>query len=135
MKLQDPKLPFTASQIVNKIGKYLYKNIDSAYKFKTSSNMIDVYMYVYYQLPYWDRIPGKGPEYNELHEIKLDINITTYQNRIRVNIIEITEYEKTLGHYVFTPDQLVDMEKAKKAVLKTIVTVLSKVYEDYDFIF
>ena len=83
-------------QVLNKVGKYLYKHIDSSYKIQFSGNMCDVYIKVYYQLKYWDRIPGKGPEYNDVHEMPININLTTYQNKIRVNIIEADENERIL---------------------------------------
>lgn len=120
---------------VNKVGKYLYKNIDGAFKYKTSSNTCDVYFTLLYQLPYWDRIPGKGSDYNDVHEMTINISMTTYQNKIRVNIIEITPDERTLGSFVLKPEQLEDLSLTKKLILDKIRNRVEKVYEDYDFLY
>lgn len=122
-------------QVLNKVGKYLYKHIDSAYKIQFSGNMCDVYIKVYYQLKYWDRIPGKGKEFNDVHEMPIDINLTTYQNKIRVNIIEADENERTLGHFVFKDSDLLDLKLAKDIVLDAVQTVVVKNYSNYDFLF
>ena len=87
----------SANQQVNRVGKYLYKNIDGAFKYKTSSNACDIYFTLLYQLPLESRDESKGKEYNDIHEITVDINITTYQNKIRVNVIEMTPKQRTLG--------------------------------------
>ena len=120
---------------INKVGKYLYKNIDGAFKYKTSSNTCDVYFTLLYQLPYWDRIPGKGSDYNDVHEMTINISMTTYQNKIRVNIIEVTPYERTLGSFVLKPEQLEDLSITKKLILDRIRNRVEKVYEDYDFLY
>lgn len=120
---------------INKVGKYLYENIDGAFKYKTSSNTCDVYFTLLYQLPYWDRIPGKGSDYNDVHEMTININMTTYQNKIRVNIIEVTPEERTLGSFVLKPEQLEDLSITKKLILDRIRNRVEKVYEDYDFLY
>ena len=129
------QLPYEASQMVNKLGKYVYKHLDGAFKFRTSSNNCDVFLTVLYQIPYLQRIPGKGKEYNDVHEMTLDINFTTYQNKLRVNIIEVSETEKTIGHYTFKPDELTHMATACDIVLEAIIRAVCAEYEDYEFIF
>ena len=127
------KIP--ASQQVNKIGSYLYRNLDGAFKFKKSSNMYDVYVTLLYQIPYWDRIPGKGKAYNDVHEMTLNLNITTYQNKIRVNVIELTPEERTLGYDLYSPEIAQDLENAKTIIFNKVVKRISKAYEDYDILF
>ena len=124
-----------ASRLVNKIGKYLYKNIDGAFKYRVASNQYDVYFTLLYQVPYWDRIPGRGNEYNDVHEITVDINITTYQNKIRVNTIEVTPQARTLGFDLIKPERLVDLEEAKKLILHKVVNRVQKAYTEYDILF
>ena len=125
----------SANQQVNRVGSYLYKHLDGAFKYKKASNQYDVYVTLLYQIPYLQRIPGKGKEYNDVHEMTLDINLTTYQNKLRVNIIEMTDEEYTLGYKLYRPEQLVDLENAMKLIWRDVVKRVSKVYEDYDFIF
>lgn len=123
------KLP--ASTQVKRIGKYLYKHIDSAYNFKSSSNMFDVYFTVYYQ----EKHPTLGITINGVQEMHVDINITTYQNKVRVNIIEMTPEERTLGYTLYTPEKLIDLPSAMKLIWNNIVKKIEKAYADYEFIF
>ena len=70
-----------------------------------------------------------------MHKMKIDINITNDENKIRVNVIEISPKERTLGCYVFSPEVMDDLENAKKLILDKVVKRVSKVYEEYDFLF
>ena len=128
------KLP-PVNQQINKIGKYLYKHIDGAFKYSTSSNTCDIYFTLFYQIPYWNRIPGRGKEYNDVHEMTININLTTYQNKIRVNLIELTPDERTLGSFVLKPDQLYDLQLTKQIVLDKVIGRVKAMYDGYDFIF
>lgn len=125
----------TASQIVNKLGKYLYNNLDGAFKLKTSSNMVDVYFTVLYQLPLYRRNPYKGEEYNDVHEMTVDLNITTYQNKIRVNLITVTPEAKTIGYDLYPPVKMEDLPVAKSLIYNKVVKRLSKEFEEYEFLF
>lgn len=123
-----------AGQQVNKIGQYLYKHIDGAFKIEKTGNMCDVYFMILYEIPKLQRRFGH-PEDRKMHEMHINLNITTYQNKIRVNVIEVSPEERTLGSYVFLPEVMQDLETAKKLILDKVVKRVSKVYEDYDFVF
>lgn len=125
----------SANQQVNRVGKYLYNNLDGAFKYKTSSNTCDVYFTLLYQLPLESRDESKGEEYNDVHEITVDINITTYQNKVRVNVIEMTPMQRTLGYDLYEPYILENLENAKKRIFNKIIKRVSKAYSDYDFLF
>ena len=125
----------SASQQVNRVGKYLYNHIDGAFNYKKGSNMFDVYFTILYQIPYLQRIPGKGYEYNKLHEMTININITTYQNKLRVNVIEMTPEEKTLGCDVYTPDKLKDLGAARDLIYSKVTKRIAKEFKDYEFLF
>ena len=114
-----------ANQQVNRLGKYLYKYLDSAFKYTTSSNTCDVYFLLLYQ------IPGQL----DVQEMNIDISITTYQNKIRVNVLEVSPNERTLGCYTFSLAVVENLENAKNLILDKVVKRVSKVYEDYDFVF
>lgn len=124
-----------ANQQVNRIGRYLYNHLDGAFKYKASSNTCDVYFTLLYQLPLDMRELDKGKEYNDVHEITVDINITTYQNKVRVNVIEMTPQQRTLGYDLYEPYILEDLENAKKRIFNRIIKRVSKAYSDYDFLF
>lgn len=117
---------------VNKVGKYLFEHIDSSYKFEKSPNMYDVYITVFYQVPADERVK---PEDEDLKEMHIDINITTYQNKLRVNVIEDDENEMTIGHFTVTDEQLRDIESAKDLIYNQVIKKVSKAYQDYDFVF
>ena len=123
------------SQQINKIGKYLYKNLGGAESIKISPNMCDVYFIILYQLPYEQQFVKNGPEVNKkIHEMLIDINITTYRNQIRVNTIEVTPEEKTLGFDLFDPNISQNLEAAKDAIFKTVVSRVAKAYKDWIFL-
>lgn len=131
----QPVIP--ASQLVGRIGKYLYKHIDGAFKFKSSSNMYDVWITVLYQIP--PRLVEKykltDPKYLDVNEMTVNINITTYQNKLRVNVIEVTPEEKTLGCDVIPPNKLQDLKQAFDLIMLKVRTRLTKEFSDFDFIF
>ena len=137
MKILCKSVPsqVATNQKVKQIGKYLYNHIDGAFKYVSSSNMYDVYITLLYQIPYWDRIPGKGSDYNDVHEMTININLTTYQNKIRVNTIEMTPAQRTLGYDLFLPDKLQNLEDAMHLIYNKVRKRITKAYSEYDFIF
>ena len=126
---------FEASTRVNQIGKYLYKNIDGAYKFKKSANTYDIWMTVYYQIPILPDKPSDKITYSDLHEMDMNISLTTYQNKIRVNIIELSPEELTLLHFTVPEKKLANLQEVRKLVLDKIETALNRYYAGYEFIF
>ena len=118
---QQQVLP--ASKQVNRVGKYLYKSFKGI-KYTISSNMCDVYTALLYV----------EPRSNDVQEIILDINITTYQNKIRVNIIEVTPQERTIGFDLYTSEEIMNLQEASKKIYQKILKRVSKAYEDYDFL-
>lgn len=136
MRITSAKQPTKGlgGEWVNKIGKYLYNNLDGAFKFKKSVNMYDVYITLLYQVKEDDRREDDD-EYNDVHEMTLDLNITTYQNKLRVNVIEDDNNECTIGHFVVSEEKLQDLESAKALIYNKVIKQVSKAYEDFDFIF
>jgi len=127
----------TPSQKVNTLGKYLYKNLAGAYDFKKSSNMFDVYTVVLYQIPYEiiKKYDLQEDKYKEVHEMEINISITTYGNKIRVNFIELTPEEVTLGHHAYDLEKYKNYKDLRDAIYWFLCDRLSKRYEDYDFLF
>lgn len=128
--------PVSVSQLVNQVGRYLYNHIDGAYKTVKRPNTYDIYMTVYYQLPRLQQVPGREKEgYNDMHEMKLNISLTTYQNKIRVNIHEITPEEYTFSYMLIPPEQLQDITKAQKLIYDKVVQRIENHYKDWLFLF
>lgn len=128
--------PVSTNQLVNQVGQWLYKHIDGAYKAVRRPNIYDIYMTVYYQLPRLQQVPGREAEgYNDMHEMKLNISLTTYQNKIRVNIHEITPEEKTFSYMLIPPENLQRVEDAQKLIYDKVVQKIEKHYDGYLFLF
>lgn len=121
-----------ASKQVKRIGQYLYKHIDGAYDFKSSSNNYDVYFLLLYELKKELREPGKD---YPVQEMRININVTTYQNKVRINIIELTPKERTIGFDVYTPEKVQDLQKAYPVIMEKIYKRIYKAYEDYYFLY
>ena len=111
---------------INKIGKYLYKHIDGSFKIAFNAMECDVWMRMYYQE--FDK-----PE--TLDEMHFDINITSYQNKIRINITEDTNLEKTIGQIILSESEVSNLELARKKILNRIKKFIDKEYSDYEFIY
>ena len=115
-----------AASIINKVGKYLNKNIDGAYKIKFKSNECEVSMRMYYQ------IPDDPDSFNEMRFI---INITSYQNKLRINITEDTPMEKTIGQVILKEEELSDLNLVKFKVMSALKKAIAKEYAEFDFIY
>ena len=124
----QPILP--ASQQVNRVGKYLYKHLDGAYKYVKSGNVYDVYCTLLYQLK-----PEFGGKVNDVQEMTINISITTYQNKLRINTIEMTPKERTLGFDLMKPEELVDLQKAYEIIIWKVGNRIRKAYKDYIILF
>lgn len=128
--------PISTNQLVNQVGQYLYKHIDSAYKAVRSSNTYDIYMFVYYQLPRLQQIPGKEKEgYNDVHQMNINISLTTYQNKIRVNIHELTPNQWTFGYILVPPENLKTVEDSRQLIYEKVIQKIKNHYKDYLFLF
>ena len=125
-----------ANQQVNKIGKYLAHNIAGAFKLTVSPNTCDVYFILLYQVPTPYQIPGKQSEgYNDVHEMTIDINITTYSNKIRVDTIEVDPKSRTLGFDLFDSKKFHDLKEFRDAIMKKVIKRVAKAYAEYDYLF
>ena len=132
IKAANPHQILPASKNVNRIGQYLYKPIDGAYDFKSSSNNYDVYFLLLYELKKELREPGKD---YPVQEMKININVTTYQNKVRINIIEITPKERTIGFDLYTPEKIQDLQRAYPVIMEKIYKRIYKAYRDYYFLY
>lgn len=122
---------YQGGQAVNIIGKYLFKHIDGAYNFKKGANTYDIYFTILYQL----KEEYRTEEDHDMHEMNINISITTYSDKLRMNIIEISPREKTLGFNTFSLSKFDDLQAGYELVMRAIQKRLQKEYEYYDFIF
>lgn len=122
-------------QLVNKLGEYLYKELDSAYSFNKSSNLYEVYLEAYYQVPHYPDHPQDKIKYDEIKTMKLMISLTHYDETIRINLIELGEYEPTIAHKTYKIKELETLNNARTTIEKLIRDSLTKYFKDYEFIF
>lgn len=134
-KTQVSTINVPPGQLVKRIGKYLKKTISGAYNYVIGANECSLKLIVYYQVPYLPDKPGGEMTYSDLKEMEFDLSLATYSNKIRVNLIEISPEEKTLGHFVLPPEKLYDMIEARKIILDKVTKILNKTFEGYEFIF
>ena len=129
---EDTKQPkYQGGQAVNMIGKYLFKHIDGAYNFTKGANTYDVYFTILYQL----KEEHRTKQDHDMHEMNINISLTTYSDKLRMNIIEISPREKTLGFNTFALTKFDDLYSGYELIMNTLKKRLAKEYENYDFIF
>lgn len=142
--ITSAKLP-QASQVLNSLGKYLYKSLDGSTDYAKSSNMFEITLIVLYEIP--QEIRNKyhisDKKYSSLNQMEISLNLTTYASKIRINLIESGKSEKTLGHTTIDllkyhnkglkPSQYFDA--IRESTEKFIVKTLEKNFEGYEFIF
>ena len=129
-KAQSPQ------QQVNTVGKYLYKNLDGAFDYAKSSNMYDVYTIVLYQVPVeLAKKYGLSPEQSDVREMVIDLNITTYADKIRFNVIEQDPHETTLGCKVCTLSRYKTLDDLRADIMAYLKKKLEARYEGFDFLF
>jgi len=122
-------------QLVNRIGKYLSKTLDGVYNYKKNVQTFDLYTVVYYQYPIMPSRPGGEKRYSDLEEMRLNISLTSYSNKIRVNLIEISPEEQTLKHFVLREKDTIELVVAREKIESEIRKTLNKVFEGYIFIY
>lgn len=123
---------------VKKLGEFLQKNIDSADKTprKQPPNEYIIYMTIYYMIEsetrkrmakYADKL--KNIE-QKMYEMPIYLNITTYGQYIRVNVIQLDKYEITLGYLRIEPEELLSLPNCKQKILNYVKKRIEKKYEE-----
>ena len=108
------------SQLVNSIGKYLYAHIHDAVRYSKSSNTYELLI---------STIQQADNEDSEPQQLLLSLSLTTYQNKLRVNVIAHTPAEQTLGYALFRVDNFSSLEDARETILARVNKILKSAYE------
>lgn len=123
---------------VKRLGKFLKDNLTGVYKVQEPPNEYIIYTTILYQVDPELRKAMKRYE-KEFHGVEEDIyemniyfNITTYSKYIRVNIIQLDEYEITLGYLRFEPKDLISLPYCKQKLLAYTKKVIEKKYDGYE---
>lgn len=112
----------STNSLLKPLAKYLYTNIGSATSWTSQSNVVTVQFTVYIVHP----IDVEG---QTIDHVDLEVNITTYSNKIRIELFEKTPLERTLAFYVYTPENVQDFKYMKTDILKKIKKAVTKYYE------
>lgn len=145
---------------VKRLGKYLKDHLDGVYKVKEPPNEYVIYdtilytikeevrkeiadhvqklkdLYAPYTMPLEVRKEIDDSE-KRLQEIKdtvydmnIYLNITTYKKYIRVDVIQLDEYEVTLGFLRLEPEELMSLPYCKTKIVKYVKKVVEKKYNN-----
>ncbi len=123
---------------VKRLGKFLAKNLTGVYKVQEPPNEYVIYSTILYQIKpevrkalkkYQKEFQGKE---EDIYEMNIYFNITTYSQYIRVNVIQLDEYEQTLGYLRLSPQELMSLPFCKQKILEYTKKVIEKKYEDYE---
>ena len=122
---------------VKRLGEFLRRNLVGVYNVKQPPNEYIIYDLIMYQIKKSLRDEMRGyPELegveDRIYEVNMYFNITTYGQYIRVNVIRLDEYEKTVGHLRLEPKELVSLPYCKQKLLNFVKTVIGKEYKGYD---
>ena len=118
-----------AGGYVNRIGKYLKQTMDGAYKIKFSPMECQVFVEMLFEIP---------EERDTYGEVKFDISIVSYQNKLRINITEISEREKTVGQIILKELDLENMNdflEIRMKITDLINKFLEKEYPGYYLVY
>ena len=119
----------SAGSYVNRIGKYLKQHMDGSYKIKFSPMECEVFFQMLFEVP----------ENRETYgEIRFVISTVSYQNKLRINITELTEREKTIGQLILKDADvanMTDFEEVRYKVINSINKYLEKEYPGYYLVF
>jgi hypothetical protein len=124
---------------VKRLGKYLKDNLTGVYKVQEPPNEYVIYTTILYQIDpevrkAMKRYPTelKGIE-EEIYEMNIYFNITTYAGKyIRINIIQLDEYEKTLGFLRLDNLDLMSLPDCKRKLLAYTKQRIEKRYDGYE---
>ena len=122
---------------VKRLGKYLKDNLSGVYKVQEPPNEYNIYATILYMIEpearkvmkkYQKELQGKE---QEIYEMPIYYSITTYNGKyIRVNVIQLDEYEVTLGFFRLDRLDLMSLPDCKKKILEFAKKKIEKKYED-----
>ena len=125
------------NKVVNSLGKAIYKRLEGSYSFKKTSNMYEIKSTVLYQIPkrISDRYNLVDEERNKVNVMNVTVNITTYSNKIRVEVIEVTPEEKTIAFRTFKSDWFDNIQTGINYVYSFITSSIEKEFSGYELLF
>jgi hypothetical protein len=123
---------------VKRLGKYLKDNLTGVFKVTEPPNEYIIYTTILYQIDpevrkalkkYQKEFQGKE---EDIYEMNIYLNLTTYKQFIRINVIELDENEQTLGYMRLSQEDLMSLPYCKTKIMEYVKKVIEKKYEDYE---
>lgn len=123
---------------VKRLGKYLKDNLTGVFKVQEPPNEYIIYTTILYQIKpevrkalkrYQKEFQGKE---EDIYEMNIYLNLTTYKQFIRINVIELDENEQTLGYMRLSQQDLMSLPFCKTKIMEFVKKVIEKKYEDYE---
>lgn len=123
---------------VKRLGKYLKDNLTGVFKVQEPPNEYTIYTTILYQIDpevrkalkkYQKEFQGKE---EDIYEMNIYLNLTTYKQFIRINVIELDENEQTLGYMRLSQQDLMSLPFCKTKIMEFVKKVIEKKYEDYE---
>lgn len=111
---------------VNKVGKYLNQNLDGAYMIKFHPMECEVFLRLLFE---------SEEDRDVFGDVRFIISIVSYQNKIRVNVTEISEREKTIGQFILKEEELQDLIVIRDRIEKAINKFIQKEYPGYYLVY
>lgn len=121
---------------VKRLGKYLKDNLTGVYKVEEPPNEYIIYTTILYQIdPEVRKMLKKYPKEfqgkeEDIYEMNIYLNITTYGQYVRVNVIQLDKYELTLGHLRLEPKELMSLPYCKDKIVNYVKRVIERKYKD-----
>lgn len=125
------------NKVVNSLGKAIYKRLEGSYSFKKTSNMYEIKSTILYQIPKQisDKYNLVDEERNRVNVMDVTVNITTYSDKIRVEVIEVTPEEKTIAFKTFKSDWFDNVQTGINYVYSFITSSIEKEFNGYELLF
>ena len=101
-------------------------------------NTCEVSLVILYEIPR-DVIRMYPEEFkqvpDEVYEMGISLNFTTYANKVRLNVISRNPDEKTLGQKIYPFEKLTNSFEAQNLIMEDVCKILYKNFSNYEFIF
>lgn len=125
------------TKLVNTVGKSLYKKLDGSYSFKKGNGFSEVKSTILYQIPkeVSDRYNLAQEEREKVNVMEVTISITTYSNKLRVEVIELSPEEKTIAFKTFKSDMFNNIQQGISVVYDFITSSIEKEFNGYEILF
>ena len=132
-------LPSQVKRLGDYLGKKKATKFTGVYDVQEPPNQYIIYMTIMYQVPLELRKEMRKykSKFNGIEEDvymqDIYLNITTYSGKyIRVNVIALDEYEKTLGYLRLDSMDLMSLPACKVKVQEFITDKIKKEYDAYE---